>query len=260
MTERQFDCPVCATRVVTTDGRKKYCTKQCADRARNLHALPETAGVNHIDDLKGFGKLTPEAKADVLLGNGGFSVVMFDIEATHLKPNVGRILCSSFKPIGGETYTLHALERRFKKADVYDDSALARAILDELERYDIIVGWNSKAFDVKFVNTRALRGGGQVKPAQYHVDGMWSFRSKLSAWSGLANAQEFLLPGNETEKTKIAWSKWMQALGWDAKLRKLAMDEITDHCEKDVIVLEDVYRVLAKANVIRSIRRDGGVL
>lgn len=260
MTERTFDCPICGQSVTTTDGRKMYCTKKCADRARNGVALRTDKGFAAIDNLKGFSKLTPEAKADVLLGNAGFSVVMFDIEATHLKPNVGRVLCCSFKPIGQPVYTFHALERRFKKADVYDDSALAIAILDELEKYDIIVGWNSKNFDVKFLNSRAIRGGRQVKPAQYHVDGMWSWRSKFNAWSGLARAQQFLLPDNETEKTSIAWDKWMQALGWDAKLRSAAMAEITDHCEKDVIVLEDVYRTVAQANVIRSLRRDGGVL
>jgi uncharacterized protein YprB with RNaseH-like and TPR domain len=261
MTERVFDCPVCGVSVTTTDGRKMYCTKKCADRARNHEPVQlGKPGLDVIEDLKGFGKLSVDAKAQVLLGQANFSVVMFDIEATHLKPNVGRILCCSFKPIGQPVYTFDALERRFKQPDVYDDTALASAILDELEKYDIIVGWNSKNFDVKFVNSRAIRGGRQVKPAQYHVDGMWSYRSKLNAWSGLARAQQFLLPDNETEKTSIEWDKWMQMLGWDAKLRKVARDEIVDHCEKDVIVLEDVYTTLVKANVIRSIRRDGGVL
>jgi len=260
MTERTFDCPVCGVSVSTTDGRKMYCTKRCADRARNFQPASVGEGVTTIDDLKQFGKLSIEAKRDVLLGKSQFSIVMFDIEATHLKPNVGRILCCSFKPLGGEVYTLDGLERRFKKPDVYDDSELAAAILDELARYDIIVGWNSKNFDVKFINSRAIRGGRAVKPAQYHVDGMWSWRSKFNAWSGLNNVQRFALPDNETEKTSIAWDKWMQALGWNAELRKSAMAEIVDHCEKDVIVLEDVYRLVAESNVIRSLRRDGGVL
>jgi uncharacterized protein YprB with RNaseH-like and TPR domain len=260
-TERTFDCGYCGTSVTTTDPRKLFCNKKCADRNRNK-ARPSAASVAPatLTDLKGFGRLTDEAKKRILLGEEQFSVAMFDIEATHLKPNVGRTICVSIKPINEEPYTLHCLEKRFKKPDVYDDGALAIATLEELEQYDIIVGWNSKAFDYKFLNSRAVRVGGRVKVAQYHVDGMWSWRSKMSAWSGLNNAQRFALPGNDTEKTSIEWDKWMQVLGWDPKLSRAALDEIIDHCEKDVIVLEDVYKMLVEAGAIRSIRRDGGVL
>jgi uncharacterized protein YprB with RNaseH-like and TPR domain len=122
------------------------------------------------------------------------------------------------------------------------------------------VGWNSKFFDAKFINSRCIRVGERTKEAQYHVDGMWSWRSKFSAWSGLNAVQQFSLPGAETTKTSVAWEEWMRALGWDKKLRESAMAEIIDHCERDVVVLEDVYRLLVGANVVRSIRRDGGVL
>lgn len=260
-TERTFNCGYCGTEVTTSDPRKLFCNKKCADRNRNkVRPSPASLAPATLTDLKGFGKLTDEAKKRILLGEEQFSVCMYDIEATHLKPNVGRIICVSFKPIGQPTYTMHCLQPEFKKADVYDDGALANAVIDELEKYDIIVGWNSKAFDYKFVNSRAFRVGGRMKVAQYHVDGMWSWRSKMSAWSGLAAAQGFALPDNETVKTSIAWDKWMQVLGWDAKLSRLALDEIVDHCEKDVVVLEDVYRTLVEAGAIRSIRRDGGVL
>lgn len=259
MTERTFECPIDGTVVTTSDARKKYCSKGCADRSRSVSANL-LASPTMIDSLKQFNKLAQPAKNQVLLGEAGYSVVMFDIEATHLKPNVGRMLCCSFKPLGEDVYTFDGHERRFKEADVYDDSKMAAAVLDELQKYDVIVGWNSKNFDVKFVNARALRAGYPIKPAQYHVDGMWSFRSKLNAWSGLARAQQFLLPDNDAEKTSIAWDKWMQALGWNKALRETAMKEITEHCELDVIVLEDVYRALVNANVVRSIRKDGGVL
>lgn len=220
----------------------------------------ETPAPAAIEDLKGFSRLTDGAKRRVLMGEERFRIVMYDIEATHLKPNVGRIICCSFKPLGGEVKTFHALERRFKERDVYDDSKLAVAIRDELESYDIIVGWNSKQFDTKYVNSRLFRMGHRIKPAQYHVDGMWSWRSKFNAWSGLDNAQKFALPDAETTKTSIAWEQWMRVIGWDRELRDAAMAEITDHCERDVTVLEDVYRAMAEANVIRSIRKDGGVL
>jgi uncharacterized protein YprB with RNaseH-like and TPR domain len=216
-----------------------------------------------VADLRAFGKMTMDGRKNVLLGGSdGFNIVGFDIEATHLKPNVGRILCCSFKPLGGEVYTLHGHDKRYMKKDVYDDSALAIAIRDELEKYDILIGWNSRMFDVKFINARLMRVGARTKDNQWHVDGMWQVRTKSAAWSGLDSVQKFILPdaSEENTKTSVEWQKWMQALGWDKQLRGAAMAEIVDHCERDVRVLEDVYRQLVNTNSIRALRRDGGII
>ena len=209
--------------------------------------------------LRKFSKLTESEKQSVLLGEEGHRILMVDIEATSLKPNVGRIICCSFKPLGGEVYTFSALDRRFKKRDVYDDSALAAAIRDEMESYDIVCGWNSKAFDYKFVNARCLRAGERIKRAGYHIDGMWSWRSKSNAWSGLAAVQQFI-DNDGPSKTTIDWRMWMRVLGWDKELREGALAEIVHHCELDVVVLERAYRHLVEAWAIRSVRKDGGVL
>jgi uncharacterized protein YprB with RNaseH-like and TPR domain len=221
-------------------------------------ATPEPP--SSIRDLKDFRKLTIEGKERLLLGEEQFSIVMYDIEATHLKPNVGRMLCCYFKPIGGEPYGFDAHQRAYFKPDVFDDGDLAVAVRDELEKYDIIVGWNSKSFDYKFINSRCVHAGSRIKVAQPHIDGMWSWRSKLSAWSGLNNVQKFALPEAETQKTSIPWEQWMRALGWNKAMREQAMAEIKDHCERDVIVLEDVYRLEVKAGMVRSLRKDGGIL
>lgn len=251
----------CGHEFLTTDARKIYCSKGHADRSRNArYSQPTPATYESVRELRHFGKLTLEGKRQVLLGEAGFSVVMFDIEATHLSANVGRILCCSFKPLGKAPYTFHALEKRFMKADVYDDSVLAEAIRDELEKFDIIVGWNSKEFDIKYINARNVRADHRTKKAQYHIDGMWSWAAKMRAWKGLKSVQDFVLPDGSPRKTKIAWEQWMRALGWHSGLREKAMDEIVKHCVMDVRVLEKVYRLLAREDVIRSLRKDGGIL
>lgn len=251
--------PTCEITFKTTDKRKKYCTKKHADNARNL-IVPAAEPSASIADLSKFSKMDPEEKRAVLLGESEFSVGFFDIEATHLKPNVGRILCTTFADMHGKPYTFDALERRFMEPNVYDDGKLATAIRNELEQYDIIVGWNSKNFDTKFVNSRCIRVGARTKVQQYQIDGMWSWRSKFNAWSGLDAVQQFVVPDSDVVKSKIAWDKWMQALGWNKKLRESAMAEIVDHCERDVLVLRDVYRIMVDANVVRSLRKDGGIL
>src|SRR5205814_10567068 len=142
-------------------------------------------------------------------------IATYDIEATNLKPNVGRILCCYFKPLGEEPYGFNAHERGFFKPDVCDDGDLSAAIRDELEKYDIIVGWNSKNFDTKFINSRCIRVGERTKVAQYQLDSMWSWRSKFNAWSGLNAVQQFAAGDAETHKTSVAWEQWMRALGWN---------------------------------------------
>ena len=240
---------------------RRWCSNACRNRVlrregtRDRGHLPQ----NTIVELKHFSKLTPAGKQRVLLGQEGFRIVGFDIEATHLKANVGRILCVSFKPLDGDVYTFHAHERRFMRRDVYDDSALAAATRDELEKFDVVVGWNSKMFDIKFINARNLRADQRTKVAQYHVDGMWSWRSKAAAWSGLDAVQKFVA-FDGPEKSTIAWDQWMRCIGWDAKLRKQAMDDIVHHCELDVTVLELVYKLMVRNDVVRGLRRDGGIL
>jgi len=243
-----------------TDCWDLYLESHPAEGGPTLERAQALGASGMITELRHFSKLDDAGKARVLLGEGPFSIVMWDIECTHLKPNVGRLLCCSFKPLGGEVYTLHAHEKRFWERDVYDDGALATAIRDELERYDIIVGWNSKNFDTRFINAKCIRAGERIKKAQYQIDGMWSWRTKFNAWSGLDSVQKFALPGADTEKTSVAWAQWMRALGWDKGLREQAMAEIVDHCERDVIVLEEVYRLMASNTVIRSLRKDGGIL
>ena len=252
-------CRYCGQTFETTDTRKMYCNKQHADRARNgtnLVNLPTQPGT--ITDLKDFRKLTDQGKQCVLLGQEQFRIVSFDLECTHLKPNVGRILCSSFKPLDGEVYSFNALQRKFMKHDVWDDAELAAAIRDELMKYDIIVGWNSKMFDIKFLNGRNLRANQRTKDAQYHVDGLTQWRSKTSAWGRLDSVQKFVAP-DIGSKTEVEWPQWMRAIGWNKKMRDTAMQDIITHCEIDVTVLEEVYKLMVLNNCVRSLRKDGGV-
>lgn len=258
--KRICELPGCDFEIITTDVRKRFCCKQHADRSRNLiYRVPAPPKYEHIKDLRHFARLTDAGKRAVLLGEGPFSVVMFDIECTHLKANIGRMICCSFKPLGGKPYTFHALERGTMKPDVYDDSVLAERIRVELERYDIIVGWNSRMFDVRYINARLVRADKRIKKAQYHIDGMWAWATKMAAWKGLDSVQQFVIPGGK-KKTPIAWPQWMRVLGWNKALREEALADIVRHCERDVVVLEEVYRLLAREGVIRAMRVDGGML
>ncbi len=255
---RTFPCKHCGKEITTSNARKMFCNKQCSDGSRNL-PLPRPGDGGEVV-LRHFSKFPQEIRNEILLGKTNERIGLYDIEATHLEANVGRILCAVVKTVGdpSSTRVFTAHERKYKRPDNFDDSALAADIRDYLETFDIIVGHNSKMFDTKFINARNLKAGQRTKKPQYQVDTFWSWKSKARAWGSLKAIQEFL--ATPTEKTSISWGSWMNALGWDPKLRTQAMDEIVEHCILDVNALEEVYVALVKADVIRSLRHDGGVL
>lgn len=259
---RTFSCRQCGAENTTTNARKIFCNKQCSDRSRNLPVPVPGAGGEVL--LRHFSKFSQQIRNEILLGQTDEKIGLYDIEATHLDANVGRVLCAVVKRLGSSPEdkasfrVFSAHERKYKRPDNFDDSLLVADIRDYLETFDIIVGHNSKMFDTKFINARNLKAGQRTKQPQYQVDTMWSWRSKARAWSGLAAIQQFL--GTPTEKTAISWGAWMNALGWDKQLRTESMNEIIEHCILDVNALEEVYIHLVKADVIRGLRHDGGVL
>lgn len=173
-----------------------------------------------------------------LLSGEPLRVVFWDLECTHLSGMIGRILCCSFKPLGGRVYTFRGDQPGFwdpDKGDIADDSKLAAAIRDELEKYDIIVGHNSKRFDSPFLDARLFKAGLRPREPRFHVDTMWIIRSHLRISSKLANVQEFL--PIEDKKTPITWDDWARAGAFFGE----GMDRVVKHCEQDVKVLEKVY-------------------
>jgi uncharacterized protein YprB with RNaseH-like and TPR domain len=166
-------------------------------------------------------------------------LVAFDLECTSLSGMIGRILCCSFKDItpaqDGKVRTFRADKAPYRQKDIVDDSKLAIAIRDELEKYEVIVGHNSKLFDKKFLNARLLRAGERPLKPMWHIDTMWVVRTNFRISSKLDNVQQFL--GLSEKKTPIAWEQWARGAAFDAK----AMTEIVTHCEQDVKVLEQAY-------------------
>jgi len=168
-------------------------------------------------------------------------IVAWDLETTDLKALMGRILCSSFYPIvdGVKTkpYTFRIDRKPWKSDDPIDDSALADAIRDELHKYNLIVTWNGKLFDLAFLNARLLKAGRARCTPQFHFDAMYQARGcQLRIGSSkLDNVQKFF--DLAEEKTPITWENWNRAALGDKK----AMADVVKHCEQDVEVLALAY-------------------
>lgn len=173
-----------------------------------------------------------------LLNGQPLSIVFWDLECTNLSAMIGRVLCCSFKPLDAAPYTLRADKRPYKRRDVTDDAPLVQAIRDELAKYDVIVGHNSKLFDAKFLEGRLFKHQLEPREKRFHVDSMWTIRTNMRVSSKLQNIQEFA--GLEDKKTPITWDDWARAGAFYGK----GMDEVVKHCEQDVIVLEGVFKRL----------------
>jgi uncharacterized protein YprB with RNaseH-like and TPR domain len=165
----------------------------------------------------------------------------FDIESTDLKGNFGRILCASFANQFGEVTTLRGDDPAYRGSKVRDDSRLVAAVRDMVESFDYIITWNGKKFDIPFLDTRLLLAGERpVRKDIMHTDLMYKakmFSLTLHSARLDAVAKTFRLP---VQKTPLDPETWLDAAMSDTD----AMEYIVQHCEADVLVLREVYRIL----------------
>ena len=168
-------------------------------------------------------------------------ILAWDLECSSLSGMIGRILCCGFKELlpqrtSTKPYVFRGDEKPYlNKQDLADDSALAVAIRDHLELFDIVVAHNGILFDRKFLNARLLKAGYRPLRPIFFIDTMWIVRTHHRTSSKLDNIQKFL--GFPEEKTEITWDNWMRAIGGD----RAAMNEVVAHVTQDVRVLEAAY-------------------
>lgn len=179
----------------------------------------------------------------------GFRIAFFDIETTDLNAMMGRILCWSIADNWG-TIT-HKTIYDFPQASITDDRGVIQALRDELDKYDIIIGWNSKMFDISFLNARLVRWGKKPLLGKMHIDPMWRARAgsyglRIGS-SKLVNVSKFVDRGASVEKTDVDWDTWALAQSGDRK----AMEYLVEHCDKDVLVTRSVFNHLKP--MVRSI-------
>ena len=166
----------------------------------------------------------------------GPRLAFFDLETTDLKGNFGRLLAGCIADSWGNITTFRYTD--YPGKTLIDDSGLAVALRDELEKYDEWVSWNGKLFDVPFLNARLLRAGeAPLRKDRIHVDLMYYAKGQFTRLGSarLENVSRFFRTGNA--KTPLTPEVWALASAGD----KAALEEIVEHCQADVLVLRDVY-------------------
>lgn len=226
------------------------------DQVRNRLRRLDRARANQ-DSAPAEPERPEEPLEDITVAKGsyvGFRIGFFDFETTDLKALMGRLLVFSVTDNFGDIITRTIYD--FPQRSIIDDRGLAMFARDTLETFDILVGWNSKMFDVPMMNARLMRHG--ERPARFdimHLDPMYKARAGSAGIrigsSKLVNVDKFFNrndPGS-IHKTEIDWDIWALAGAGD----KAAMDYIVEHCEADVLVLRSVFNHLKP--LIRTIHR-----
>lgn len=215
-----------------------------ADEAKLVEAEPhkEEVIVPRTGGFLGARHVTP----DVV----NFNIAFFDIEATDLKANFGRLLCMSVADMFGNVVTLRSDAPEFRGERVRDDRLLAIGCRDLLETYDVIVGWNSKKYDVPFIDSRlTIHDERPLRKDIMHIDPMYKagqFSLALQSRRLDSVAQTFRL---DEQKTPIDPEFWMDAALGDSA----AMDYVVEHCEADVLTLRAAFHRLKP--LIRNVHR-----
>jgi len=139
-----------------------------------------------------------------------------------------------------------------KHKDFSDDRELAILIRDRLELHHFICGWNSKGFDIPFLNTRLTHQGERRIRSILHLDPMYCYRG----WHGikprnskLATVAEFW--NLDDRKQQVDGQVWVKAQGGN----KDALNTLASRCESDAILLAKIVNRTFEADLVNNIGR-----
>ena len=194
---------------------------------------------------------------------------VFDIETTDLAGvGAGVLLCTCVRPLKTQkTRTLRLDSYKFeadKQFGIFEreEKCLVEETLEELEKYDLLIGHNIEGFDLGFLRTRAAVHGVPFRLEPIVYDTMKGFRrskfrTRLNGFgkptASLAMIADFL--GIYQEKTSIYPVEWWSSL-WGNELKRIeAMNNIVNHCQKDVRMNHGIYELILPHDKRLSLRR-----
>lgn len=168
----------------------------------------------------------------------GYEIGYLDIETDGFYADFGNMLCwciydKKNKNILSDVIT----EEDIDEDKVNPDKRIVQSLLDAMKNFKIIVGYNSKFFDVPFVRTRAAANGLSFPNygSMYHMDLYYVIKSKFRlSKNSLERACELYgIKG----KNHINREIWRLARYGNEK----ALEYVLDHCKRDVVILSKLH-------------------
>lgn len=161
--------------------------------------------------------------------------LVFDIEVSDLKADFGSLLCFGYKWLDHKkVYCPSLLDNPGKW--VLDDEELVKEAHRVLSQADMIIGFYSSGFDIKYLRAKFLEYGLPVLDNVPHVDLYYIARSNLSiSRKSLDNLSRYLKL--DKRKYYVGSSVWRRAKAGDPA----ALKEVIRHCRADIVVTEEMY-------------------
>lgn len=164
----------------------------------------------------------------------------FDIECDGLKADFSTMLSWSVKERGGENKFDVITKRDLAREN--PDYRIVKSLIEELKKYDIIIGYYSTKYDLPYVRTKAERykldfpNYGEL----YHLDLYYQVRFKLClSRNSLDNACDYF---GIVGKTPLEKDIWRRAKYGD----KASLEKVVEHNLGDTKILEELHDRLAK--------------
>jgi uncharacterized protein YprB with RNaseH-like and TPR domain len=159
-----------------------------------------------------------------------------DIESTGFKSDYDHAICYCIKD--GDKIIGDKLVKSDFKNGYHVDKRLMKSLIRDLKKFDKIVSFYGKGFDVPFLRGRTVINGLDFPPfgSMFHEDLYYSVRGKYGlSRNSLENSCKFLV--GKSNKTHIDAVHWVQARQGNEKSIKY----IFDHNKFDVIDTQNLY-------------------
>jgi len=151
------------------------------------------------------------------------------------------LICASFLPM--DTREPYTLELTFE--DKNDDRRLLREVINELSKYDFVIGHNVKGYDINWLMTRIMFYGWDMPDIRlFYFDTYSSLRRvPLLHRKSLGHAIDFFRI-EDAEKTNVMPVSWDRIRSPHQQDFNKAMEEIVYHCENDVVANGTLFDIL----------------
>lgn len=206
--------------------------------------------------------------AFLFLRRRNVKAAIFDIETTSLDGGgAGILLCACVRPLETKRTRTYRLKPKGETQEgkgflEAEETELLQELLEELGKYDLLIGQNIAAFDLPMLRSRAYRRGVDFRLTPFVYDTLAAFRRinfrTAPGYNGKPKAAldfvaDFL--GVEQEKTKIYPVAHWQTIWGNVSKREQAMREIIAHCEADVRMTAKIYEIFLPLDKKAVIKR-----
>lgn len=161
-----------------------------------------------------------------------------DIETTGLGADFGHVLCACIKSTtSSKIITLRIDDYRSYKHDLCNDKQLVIDIKKEMQNFDVLIHYNGDQFDLPFIDTRLVIHGERRSPLVHTIDLLPIVKRKLRLHSNRLSTVAVAL-GLTNQKTELRPQIWQRASHGSKK----DLDYIVEHCQADILVLEEAFK------------------